>query len=139
MPICEVAAEYEPPTPPICLRGALESCLRAYDNGRFDFRWSIRSKISRSTAIFLTEQLKSQLPQVQELVTRRLVPYIVRDGQWQCGIRPTAPSMAHPARRVMPNGPVGRKLQQFKCMSKVACCAFVPNGWCPFGGNIGGF
>jgi hypothetical protein len=29
---------------------------------------------------------------------------------------PTAPSMsmAHPARRVMPNGPVGRKLQNFK-------------------------
>jgi hypothetical protein len=26
--------------------------------------------------------------------------------------------MAHPARRVMPNGPVGRKLQRFKCMSK---------------------
>jgi hypothetical protein len=23
--------------------------------------------------------------------TRRLVPYIVRDGQWQCGIRSTAP------------------------------------------------
>jgi hypothetical protein len=39
----------------------------------------------------LTEQLKSQLPQAQELATRQLVPYIVRDGQWQCGIRPTAP------------------------------------------------
>jgi hypothetical protein len=66
----------------------------------------------------LTEQLKSQLPQAQELVTRRLVPYIVRDGQWQCGIGPTAPSMAHPAQRVVPNGPVGRKLQQFKCLSE---------------------
>jgi hypothetical protein len=31
-----------------------------------------------------------------------------------------APSMAHPARRVMPNGPVGRKLQRFKCMSKAS-------------------
>jgi hypothetical protein len=28
--------------------------------------------------------------------------------------------MAHPAQRVMPNGPVGRKLQRFKCMSKVS-------------------
>jgi hypothetical protein len=62
-----------------------------------------RSKISRSAAISLTEQLKSQLPQAQQLVTRRLVPYIVRDGQWQCGIRPKAPSITHPARRVMPN------------------------------------
>jgi hypothetical protein len=78
-------------------------------SGRSDFRWSLRSKTGRSsTAIYLTEQLKSQLPQAQELVTRRLVPYIVRDGQWQCGIGPTAPSMAHPAQRVMPNGPVGR-------------------------------
>jgi hypothetical protein len=59
---------------------------------------------------------------------------IVRDGQWQCGA-----NKAYPARRVMPNGPVGRKLQHFKCMSKVACCACVPNGWCPFGHNIGGF
>jgi hypothetical protein len=47
-----------------------------------------------------------QLPQAKQLATRRLVPYIVRDGQLQCGIRPTA---------------------------------FVPNGWCPFGHNIGGF
>jgi hypothetical protein len=54
----------------------------------------------------------------QALTTRRLVPYIVRDGQWQCGIGPTAPSMAHPARRGVPNGPAGRKLQHFKCMSK---------------------
>jgi hypothetical protein len=43
--------------------------------------------------------------------------------------------MTHPARRVVPNGPVGRKLQHFKCISKVACawlcaCACVPNGWC---------
>jgi hypothetical protein len=43
MPICEVAAEYEPPPPPICLIGALESCLGVYDHtvdsnsvGRFD-------------------------------------------------------------------------------------------------------
>jgi hypothetical protein len=43
--------------------------------GRFD------KKNSRSAAISLTEQLKSQLPQVQQLATRRLVPYIVRDGQ----------------------------------------------------------
>jgi hypothetical protein len=76
-------------------------------------------KSSRSTAISLTEQLKSQLPQAQQLTTRRLVPYIVRDGQWQCGIRPAAPSMTHPARRVVPNGPVGRKLQHFKCMGIV--------------------
>jgi hypothetical protein len=60
----------------------------------------------------------SCLTQAQQLATRQLVPYIVRDGQWQCGIRPTAPCMTHPARRVMPNGPVGRKLQQFKCMSR---------------------
>jgi hypothetical protein len=51
----------------------------------------------------LLEQLKSQLPQIQELATRRLVPYIVRDSQCQCTTRPaTAPSMTHPARRVMP-------------------------------------
>jgi hypothetical protein len=68
--------------------------------------WSLRSKISRSAAISLTEQLKSQLTQAQQLVTRRLVPYIVRDGQWQCGIAPTSPSMTHPARRVMPARPV---------------------------------
>ena len=67
--------------PPICLIGVLESCLGVYDYGRFDFCWLLRSKISRSTAICLTEQLKSQLPQAQELATRRLVPYIVCDGQ----------------------------------------------------------
>jgi hypothetical protein len=67
----------------------------------------------------------AQSEQAQQLVTRRLVPYIVRDGQWQCGIRPTAPSMTHPARRVMPNGPVGRKLQHFKCMSR-ASGAYMP-------------
>ena len=33
MPIYEVVAEYEPPAPPICLRGALESCLGVYDSG----------------------------------------------------------------------------------------------------------
>jgi hypothetical protein len=33
MPICEVAAEYEPLAPPMCLRGALESCLGVYDCG----------------------------------------------------------------------------------------------------------
>jgi hypothetical protein len=33
LPICEVVAEYEPPAPPICLRGALKSCLGAYDYG----------------------------------------------------------------------------------------------------------
>jgi hypothetical protein len=75
-------AQYEPPAPHICLRGALESCFGVYDCGEFDFCWSLRSKISRSAAISLTEQLKSQLPQAQQLV-----PYIVRDGQWQCGIR----------------------------------------------------
>ena len=53
--------------------------------GRFD------QKISRSAAISLTEQLKSQLPQAQKLATRQLVPYIVRDGQLQCVIGPTAP------------------------------------------------
>ena len=67
----------------------------------------------------------SCLSQAQKLATRRLVPYIVRDGQWQCGIRPTAPSMTHPARRVMPNGPVGRKLRRFKCMSKASAYAHV--------------
>jgi hypothetical protein len=36
--------------------------------GRFD------QKISRSTAISLTAQLESQLPQAQQLATRRLVP-----------------------------------------------------------------
>jgi hypothetical protein len=39
---------------------------------------SIKNKISRSAAISLTEQLKSQLHQAQQLATRRLVPYIVR-------------------------------------------------------------
>ena len=29
----EAVAEYEPPTPPICLIGALESCLGVYDHG----------------------------------------------------------------------------------------------------------
>jgi hypothetical protein len=29
----EVVAEYEPPAPPICLRGALKSCLGVYDYG----------------------------------------------------------------------------------------------------------
>jgi len=33
LPMCEVVAEYEPPAPPICLRGALESCLGVYDYG----------------------------------------------------------------------------------------------------------
>jgi hypothetical protein len=78
-----------------------------------------RSKISRSQRLFpsLSSWSPSWLPQAQQLATRRLVPYIVRDGQLQFGIRPTVPSMAHPARRVVPNGPVGRKLQQFQCIS----------------------
>jgi hypothetical protein len=29
----EAVAEYEPPAPPICLIGALESCLGVYDYG----------------------------------------------------------------------------------------------------------
>jgi hypothetical protein len=41
--ICEVVAEYEPPAPPICLRGALKSCLGVYDYGwskvTFVFKW----------------------------------------------------------------------------------------------------
>ena len=108
-------AQYEPPAPPICLRGALKSCLGVYDYGGFEICWSLRSKMSRSTAISFTQQLKSQLaPGPAAGHAPALVPYIVRDGQWQCGIRPTAPSMAHPARKDGPNGPVGRKLQHFK-------------------------
>jgi hypothetical protein len=36
--------------------------------------------------------------------------------------------MAHPARRVMPNGPVGRKLQHFKCtsMSRASQAVHMP-------------
>jgi hypothetical protein len=34
--------------------------------------------------------------------------------------------MAHPARRVLPNGPVGRKLQRFKCMSKASAYIYIP-------------
>jgi hypothetical protein len=45
----------------ICLRGVLESCLGIYDYRGFGFCWSLRSIISRSAAISLTEQLKSQL------------------------------------------------------------------------------
>jgi hypothetical protein len=88
-------AQYEPPAPPICLRGALKGCLGVHDLrvdshpvGRFD------QKLAVQRLFPLTEQLKkSQLPQAQaqHLVTRRLVPYIAHDGQWQCGIRPTAP------------------------------------------------
>jgi hypothetical protein len=85
MPICEVAAEYEPPPPPICLGGALGSCLGACDYGGFDFCWPLRSKFSRSAAISLTGQLESQLPvigllqQAQELATRRLAPAVNRN------------------------------------------------------------
>jgi hypothetical protein len=87
----------------VCIRAARAHAhslwaVSMYEYARFDFCWLLRSKISPSTAISLTEQLKPQLPQSQELVTRRLVPYIVR--------------------RVMPNAPVGRKLQHFKCISK---------------------
>jgi hypothetical protein len=76
--------------------------------GRFDQKLAVQRLFPS------LRQLKSQLPQAQKLATRQLVlvlvPYIVRDGQLQCGIGPTAPSMTmtHPARRVMPNGPVGR-------------------------------
>jgi hypothetical protein len=59
-------------------------------------RISLDQKLAVQRQISLTEQLKSQLTQTQLLVTRRLVPYIVRDGQWHCGIGPTAPSMTHP-------------------------------------------
>jgi hypothetical protein len=52
--------------------------------GRFDHKLAVQR-------VFPSEQLKSQLPQAKKLATRQLVPYIVRDGQWQCGIRPTAP------------------------------------------------
>jgi hypothetical protein len=56
--------------------GLMESCLGVCDCDGFCFCWSLRSKISRSVAISPTEQLsKSQLPQVQELARRRLVPY----------------------------------------------------------------
>jgi hypothetical protein len=44
--------------------------------GRFD------QKLAVQRLFPLTRQLKSQLPQAKELTTRRLVPYIVRDGQW---------------------------------------------------------
>jgi hypothetical protein len=38
--------------------------------------------------------------------------------------------MAHPARRVMPNGPVGRKLQHFKCTSPCRhTFTSLPNGY----------
>ena len=40
-----------------------------------------------------------------------------------------APSMAHPTRRVMPNGPVGRKLQQFKCMSRAMHLPIYARSW----------
>ena len=53
-------------------------------------RFNQKLAVQRSTAISLTEQLESQLPQAQKLATRQLVPYIVRDGQLQCGIWPTA-------------------------------------------------
>jgi hypothetical protein len=86
--------------------------------GRFDQKLAVQ----RLFPSLSSWSLESQLPQAQKLATRRLVPYIVRDGQLQCEIRPTPPSMAHPARRVMPNGPVGRKLQRFKCMSKASGC-----------------
>jgi hypothetical protein len=99
---------------------AIEGHVTPVDSDYAYIRWSLRSKISRSTAISLTEQLKSQLPQVQQLATRRIVPYIVRDSQWQRGITPTVPSMTHPARRVVPNGLVGQKLQHFKCISKAS-------------------
>jgi hypothetical protein len=58
-------AQYGPPAPPICPRDALQSCLGVYDYRGFDFCWSLRPKISRSTAISLTGLLKSQLRQVQ--------------------------------------------------------------------------
>jgi hypothetical protein len=32
---------------------------------------------------------------------------------------------AAPARRVVPNGPVGQKLQRFKCMSKAQCISHI--------------
>jgi hypothetical protein len=89
--------------------------------GRFDQKLAVQ----RLFPSLSTEQLESQLPQAQQLTTRRLVPYIVRDGQWQCGIRPRAPSMAHPARKDGPNGPVGRKLQHFKGISKASAYARV--------------
>jgi hypothetical protein len=66
-------AQYEPPAPPICLRGALESCSGAYDErmtavdsnyvGRFDQKLAAQ----RSAAISPTEQqqLESQLPQAR--------------------------------------------------------------------------
>jgi hypothetical protein len=45
--------------------------------GRFDQKLAAQRLFPSS----LPEQLESQLPQAQQLATRRLVPYIVRDGQ----------------------------------------------------------
>jgi hypothetical protein len=43
----------------------------------------------------------------------------------RCGIRPKAPSMVHPAQRLMPNGPVGRKLQRFEGISRASAYAHM--------------
>jgi hypothetical protein len=51
------------------------TAVNSHPVGRFD------QKLAVQRLFPLTEQLKSQLPQAQQLATRRLVPYIVRDGQ----------------------------------------------------------
>jgi hypothetical protein len=47
--------------------------------GRFDQKLAVQRLFPS------LRQLKSQLPQAQKLATHQLVPYIVRDGQLQCG------------------------------------------------------
>jgi hypothetical protein len=78
--------------------------------------------MSRSAAISLPQQLKSQLASARpssQLATRlrALVPYIVRDGQWQCGIRPKAPS-PHPWRtQHEKTGQTGQWVESYSILS----------------------
>jgi hypothetical protein len=84
MPMCEVVAECEPPAPPICPRGVLWSYMTTADSnsvGRFDQKLAAQRLFPS-----LSSWSPSCLTQAQQLATRRMVPYIARDGQWECGI-----------------------------------------------------
>jgi hypothetical protein len=107
---------------------------------RFERTCSYRRRASSAGAV------SPQRPQMQgrtylvrsDLACR--ISFVTASGDAGYGIAPKTPSMTHPAQRVMPNGPVGPKLQHLECISKVACCACVPTDGAPlFGHNIGGF
>jgi hypothetical protein len=100
------------------------------------FCWSLRSKISCSTAVSLTGLLESQLRQVQQVDMRRLVPHIVLGSHWLVmwkraySPRHDAPSTKNDAKRTGGSEVTAFRVhQQGQC--KCQCASSRPNIYGP--------